>query len=179
MGAPKTENVQCAPQDLNPYGVCYPTGDVIPNFCLDDGTVSFCLAQLYDPQGELAARLIHITVFATWCGPCTDEADFITGSNVTGANPSGISWAKELAPKVVFLDVLTDGANLQAWIAAHGDFVPTLADPGTESLGVYFDGAAVPLNIDIDARTMKILDSSNGFDTNLDHTLQTLLASMK
>jgi hypothetical protein len=174
--------------------VCYPTADigtevgqVTPNWCFDDGTTSFCLAQLYDPQGKLPARLIHMTVMAAWNGPSNEEADFIAGTNTNGDNPNGISWAKELAPNVVFLDVLIDGPtfgtgattnDLQAWISAHGDVVPTYVDP-TEMLGVFFDGAAVPCNIDIDAHTMKIVAVDLGFDTNLDHTLETLLASMK
>jgi hypothetical protein len=195
LEGPTVESSRCAPRDTNPYGVCYPTtnlgtggGQVIANYCFDDGSLSFCLAQLYDPQKKFPARLIHLTVIAVWCGPCNEYVDFIAGTNVSGANTSGVSWAKDLAPDVVFIDILADGKtpgvgpttnDLQAWIAAHGDVVPTFLDPGVQNLGVFYDGAAIPFSIDIDPHTMTIIDATEGFDTNLDQTLKTLLASMK
>jgi hypothetical protein len=181
---PTVTNEGCAPRDTNPYGVCYPTGEgIIGNFC----SGSFCFAQLYDPQGKLSARLLHMTVVAVWLGSTLPEMDFITGANVTGQNPSSISWAKDLAPKVVFVEFVDGGPTLSAatrndlstWNQAQGAGGAFLLDPGVQNLGVYFDGAAIPFDVDVDLRTMKILRTQLGFDTNLEQSLQTLLASLK
>ncbi|HEX4517636.1 MAG TPA: hypothetical protein VH054_29035, partial [Polyangiaceae bacterium] len=65
--------------------------------------------------------------------------------------------------------------DLQTWMAAHVDAIVVSTNP----LGSYFDTDAAPLNIDVDPRTMQFLDTTLGFDTNLEQTLETLLASMK
>jgi hypothetical protein len=188
LGAPTTQNVPCAPRDLNPYGVCYPTSDlgldagqVLPNGCFAGPNVSFCLAQLYDPQQRFAARLIHIAFVAKWVGVSMEEVDFIAGTDLTGANVSRVSWATEL-PDVVFVDVVMDAsppassvvADLQAWMSANGNVLTVSND----TLGVFFNSTSVPTNVDIDPKTMHILDSTLGFDTNLDQTLKKLVASL-
>jgi hypothetical protein len=184
-GGPTATNQGCAAKDTNPYGACYPTGvGVIGNYC----SGSFCFAQLYDPEGKLSARLLHLTVVAIWLGATLPEIDFITGANVTGQNPSGISWAKDLAPKVAFVEFVEGGVtlspatekDLSTWNQAQGSPGGAfLLDPGIENIGVYFDGAAIPFEVDVDLRTMKILDTQLGFDANLEQSLQSLLASLK
>jgi hypothetical protein len=187
---PVVDETKCpTTRDENPYGVCYPVNDlgvdvgqVIPNLCFDDGTLSFCLAQLYDPESKLAARLIHITVMANWVGPSNVEADFIAGTDLTGANVSSVAWAKELSPNVAFINAwltqtTTSGggatADFQAWLAAHGDVVSTNVAPG-----VLGDAPAIPLNIDIDARTMKIVHEALGLDLQLDQSIEKVLSTL-
>jgi hypothetical protein len=109
----------------------------------------------------------------------------ISGSNAIGTNPGAISWATELAPKgVVFVEFLDDGpvdgmaatrSDLQTWVSDHAITFSTGIDPGNRNLGIFFDADAVPLNIDIDARTMKVLDASVGLDTHLDETIESFL----
>ncbi len=106
------------------------------------------------------------------CGPAFSG---ITGSNASGQNPTGVSWAIDYAPfGVVFILVLDSGplvgigptlADFKAWAASLPSSPAKLAiDPQNSNLGVFFDAAAIPFNIDIDARTMVILDASVGFD---------------
>ena len=145
------------------------------------------LANYYNPDGNLTIagtpiKLIHLTVAAVWCGPCNEETDFISGGNWTGTNPAGVSFANELAPLgVIFVQALSDGpvvgtgatlTDLDAWIHHHQSDFTELLDPNVENLGVFFDGASVPFNMNIDARSMEILSSETGFDTTMDDTIE-------
>lgn len=148
------------------------------------------LADYYDPQqkgvpgviGGVPIKIIHIVVSAVWCNPCNQETDFISGANWTGANAGGTSWAKELAPLgIVFFQALDDGAvvgtgatmtDLNNWITHHQNDFTTTLDPGNQNLGVFFDAAAIPFNMTVDARSMEILEGGVGFDTAEDATLK-------
>ncbi len=145
------------------------------------------LGDYFDPQGKLGAsgsgiKIIHLVVSAVWCGPCNQETDFVTGANYTGANTAGAAWAKELEPQgVVFVQALDDGAvvgvgatitDLNGWIGHHQNDITTFVDPNNSNLGVFFDAAAIPFNMNIDARTMEILSAEVGFDTNGDTAIK-------
>jgi hypothetical protein len=149
------------------------------------------LAKYYNPDlkpipgviGGVPVKVIHLTVAAVWCGPCNEETDFISGANWTGQNPApSASFATELAPLgVVFVQALSDGAvvgtgatitDLNSWITHHANDFTSMLDPGVQNLGVFFDAAAVPFNMNIDARSMEILSSEVGFDTQMDLTIK-------
>jgi hypothetical protein len=150
------------------------------------------LGDYYDPNqlgipgiiGGVPIKLIHLTVAAVWCNPCNEETDFIAGANYTGANTGGASFASELAPLgVVFVQAIDDGpvvgtgatiSDLNQWIAPakHNNDFTTMVDPNNSNLGVFFDAAAVPFNANIDARSMEILSTDVGFDTQLDVTIK-------
>ncbi len=154
------------------------------------GTKTIHLGDYFDPQGKgvpgiiggVPIKLIHLTVAAVWCGPCNEETDFIAGANFTGANTANASFAQELAPLgVVFVQAVDDGPvvgtgatinDLNGWINHHANDFTTMVDPGNQNLGVFFDAAAVPFNANIDARSMEILSTEVGFDTNLDNTIK-------
>jgi hypothetical protein len=189
-GTPTPDSgVTCVAPNLNPYGVCYPTdigsqkGTAVPNFCFD-GVKPFCFAQLYDPAGTLGIKLIHVVEVSVWAPTAIQEVDAITGNGTQGK-----SWATDLAPKgIMFVILLVEGpvagtgatmADVQSFIAKHpSTSVPMGLDPTANKLGVYWNTAAIPMNIDIDARTMHFIGSSAGFDPNLDQTLITLVASL-
>jgi hypothetical protein len=145
------------------------------------------LANFYNPDGKATIagtpiKLIHLTVAAVWCGPCNEETDFISGGNWTGQNTSGASFATELAPLgVVFVQALSDGPvvgtganlnDLNSWVNHHANDFTSMLDPGVQNLGVFFDAAAVPFNMNIDPRSMEILSSEVGFDTAMDTTIK-------
>jgi hypothetical protein len=153
-------------------------------------TKTIHLADYFDPQrkgvtgiiGGVPIKIIHLTVAALWCGPCNEETDFIAGANYTGANTGNASFATELAPLgVVFVQAIDDGpvvgtgatlTDLNTWIARHNNDFPTMVDPGNANLGVFFSAAAIPFNMNIDARTMEILSADVGFDTAMDTTIK-------
>lgn len=166
----------------------YPATDVTQ---LTAGTTSTIhLSQYYDPQqkgvtgiiGGVPIKVIHLTVAARWCPPCNEETDFIAGANATGQNSGGASFASELAPLgVVFVQALDDGLtvgtgatvnDLNLWIGDHKNDFSTGLDPGNAQLGVFFDAAAIPFNMNIDARSMEILTADVGFDTAMDTTIK-------
>jgi hypothetical protein len=154
-------------------------------------TKTIHLGDYFDPQqqgvpniiGGVPIKIIHLTVAALWCGPCNEETDFIAGSNYTGANTANASFASELAPLgVVFVQAIDDGNvvgtgatinDLNTWLNRHNNDFTTMVDPGNQNLGVFFDAAAVPFNANIDARSMEILSTDVGFDTELDNTIKT------
>ncbi len=172
----------------------YPATDVTPLVANGQpaSTKTIHLGDYYDPQqkgiqgiiGGVPIKLIHLTVAAVWCGPCNEETDFVAGSNYTGANTANASFAAELAPLgVVFVQAIDDGPvvgtgatlnDLNTWISAthHNNDFTTMVDPGNQNLGVFFDAAAVPFNANIDARSMEILSTEVGFDTNLNNTIK-------
>jgi hypothetical protein len=143
------------------------------------------LAHFFNPNlqtipsaiGDAPVKLIHLTVAAVWCNPCNQETDFISGANFTGANTTGASFAKELAPLgVIFVQALSDGPtfgtgatleDLSSWIGHHQSDFTEMLDPNVQNLGVFFDAAAVPFNMNIDARSMEILSSEVGFDIGM------------
>jgi len=193
-----TEGPTC---DANPYGVCYPAdhvgtavGDRIANFrfrgfrspgtyTVDEMTTpqELALADYYDPDGELGVKILHVMVNTRWCGPSNEEADFVSGANYTGQNTGGASFARELEPLGVrFLEVLVDGIvgqpatldDLRAWIVDHDIDYTAAVDPHYGELGPLFTTAAIPFNMVIDARSMQILATSVGFDTQLDASVK-------
>jgi hypothetical protein len=168
----------------------YPAADT--NALVPDGTTKTVrLGDYYDPDqkgipgviGSVPIKIIHLVVSAVWCNPCNQETDLVSGANFSGANPNGTSWAKELAPLgVVFVQALDDGAvtgvgatlnDLNSWINHHGVNFTDVLDPNNQNLGVFFDAAAIPFNANIDARSMEILSSEVGFDTNGDTAIKT------
>ena len=186
-----TADAGCPATESNPYGVCYPTSDIgdgigsrIADFCFGAPSPT-CLASLYDPDDEESRKLLVITVTALWSNPSNEQTDFILGSNFTGANMNGVSWANELAPLgVVFGQFIDDGATpgvgattsvseLASWIADHDiTNVYEWTDPGNAGLGVFFDAAAIPLNMYIDLRSMEILAIDVGLDAAMMQTIK-------
>ncbi len=190
-----TDATACAPQSQNGYGACYPThllgdavGDHIGNATFtttNNNTIR--LGDFYDPQqhgipgilGGARIKLIHLTIGAMWSTAANVEADFITGSNVTRQNPNAVAWARAFAPDgVVFIIAFVDGyidgvgatlTDLQGWVAARNasQAIAVLSDP---SLGL---GDNAPLvDVDIDARSMQILDEATGGDPTIDVTVE-------
>jgi hypothetical protein len=163
-------------------------GDRIPNFhflgfpASPDGTVDptaqptvVSLADFYDPTGSRGTTILHIMTEEEWCGPANEDADFFSGANYTGWNTQGASFAKELAPLgVVVLQVLDDGPvvataatldDLVQWTTRHQNDMTTVLDPNTDMLGQIYDEPYDPVHIDVDTRSMEILDAVVGFNT--------------
>jgi hypothetical protein len=168
-------------RDANPDGVPYPTdhlggnkhvkttpGDRIPNMTFQayvDGdhtkplqTVS--LADYFDPQ-QKRYKLLHIEVAATWCTICSSEIDATEKVKDTLR-----------AEGIVYLEVIVSGPSLQrgpslddvtGWIDRHSSTVSTGIDVRARRLSaIGIDGTVMPWDLQIDTRTMEILDSSGG-----------------
>jgi hypothetical protein len=158
-----------------------PTTPELESFTIDtasSGVVSVC--NFYDPEqvgipsvdDGVPIKIIHVAILSgASCGPCNDELDHIDGTNTSGTNPPpAAAWAQELAPfGVVFMVMRVDSLALQTLTNQPNVFIGDPANPAT-----VFDGAAM-LNVDIDARTLDILATDDGFSSDMDQQIKQLL----
>jgi hypothetical protein len=198
-----TSPLQASGHDQNPYGIAYPAapaggyghtarsgataGSVIQNFKFQgfvDGVVPasgqpgvVSLADYYDPCGK-AYRVIRLSAAAVWCGTCGQETDAYVASKASLA-----------AQGVVVLQFLFEGpamgmpatpTMLSGWIGEHGSNFTEMLDPELTDpdLGGFFQENAIPWNADIDARTMEILASTEGFGGSVDAELAPALSDV-
>ena len=104
-------------------------------------------------------KLLWIMVSAGWCGPCKDEITSIQKQYAVGG----------LDPQVEVLNVLFEDdrrkpateAFGKTWASSLGMTFPLALDPKF-TMGKYFDRNAVPINMLIDLRTMKIFYKQTG-----------------
>jgi hypothetical protein len=121
------------------------------------------LADFYDPNGT-STELIVINASAVWCTVCQAE--------LRDMNRAG-TYAAYSARKVQVIGTLfEDGAgdpakpkDLSLWgsSAARAIAFPLVLDPALK-MGRYFTSDATPLNLVIDARTMRIISAMMGYD---------------
>ncbi len=142
------------------------------------------LADYYDPKGTLGTKVIHLVASSRWCSVCAEETKNYLSKN------SVADKAKGLVVIQTMIDGLRQGVaatpkDIDLWSASNGIFVAdtdatgatlktgsllfTLAlDPDNKNFGPFFDGAGVPWNGWVDARTMEIIDYAVGFNPSGD-----------
>jgi hypothetical protein len=122
-------------------------------------TVSF--SHFYDPTGD-RYELLLVNSAALWCAACEVEHQTLP------------DHYEELAPKglavlgAVFQDRQGDPAtlaDLTLWVETFGTTFPMVLDPDYQ-LGAYAPAASAPLNLLIDARTMRIVEKFVGDQGN-------------
>jgi hypothetical protein len=121
------------------------------------------LSDFYDPTGT-DIKLIVMNASALWCGVCESEMRQIKNENL---------YERYRAVGVEFIGTLFEdfeGApakpvDLKTWGSARSRTMafPLVLDPSLR-MGAYFTSDATPLNLLIDARTMKIVHVSMGYD---------------
>lgn len=133
------------------------------------------LADFYNPDGRSGTRYLWINASAVWCSVCRAEMTDIknTGVNAMFA-PKGVQLIGTL-----FEDNNSGPAtpmDLKRWgeAPAHSIDFPLLLDPGFK-LGAFFTSDATPLNLLVDAHTMKIVDASMGYSATYWEQLASLL----
>jgi hypothetical protein len=161
------------PYPDGPYG--HGVGAVIENLEFigwrDPAGVSYDPAQLervrlgdfYDPSGA-HTELLVLNASAVWCVVCQGE--------MRDMNSNG-TYAAYRARKVQVLGTLFEDArskpaqpsDLVVWGSSEFRAIgfPLVLDPALK-MGVYFTSDATPLNLVIDARSMRILDVMMGYD---------------
>lgn len=114
---------------------------------------SISLGDYHDPDGTRGVRLLLVNTAALWCSACRIEHETLP------------EHVEELGPRgLVVLSALFQGTggepatfdDLVAWVETYQPNFPMLLDPDY-SFGVYASAETAPLNLVIDARTMKIL----------------------
>ncbi len=156
-----------------PYGVN--VGDIIENTSFDgfgggqtNQLKTISLGDFYNPtDAAQKPRLLVLAMKAMWASPAVVQAEKLNYVFWNGSN------------RVEFLSVFSDGQSsgiaatkdeLKFWVTAFSVAHPVALDPNFSKLSALFavGGAAVPYNVYIDTRTMKIVEQQAGgqeFDT--------------
>jgi thiol-disulfide isomerase/thioredoxin len=153
-----------------PFGVS--VGDTIKNLrffaFLDtdgDGVVynddpSFIeLAEFY-AENDPEAKIIMLNAAAGWCPPCMAEAQDMPDV-YDEFYPRGVRMITAVFENPDYSPATTD--FVQSWGEQYELNVPLAIDSQPFQLGPYFDEAAMPTNIFIDATTMEILEVLPGY----------------
>jgi thiol-disulfide isomerase/thioredoxin len=130
-------------------------GPVIPGTTLPASPTAlptYSLDQFRTVLAQLKGTPVLVNFWATWCGPCKDEA------------PQLGSLARSYAGRVQFIGVdIQDGAAAaRSWIATYGWTYPSVSDP-TKAIenGLGFIGQ--PITIVYDAAGQKMLVLAGSF----------------
>jgi hypothetical protein len=113
-------------------------------------TIAF--ADYYDPSGSKGYRLILINTAAVWCSACRSEHEGLPEKN-REYGPRGLRILSTL-----FQDARRNPAtlgDLSAWTKTFSSDYAMVLDPDYQ-LGGFASAETAPLNLVIDARTMKI-----------------------
>jgi hypothetical protein len=124
------------------------------------------LGEFYNPDGRSNIRVIWINASAVWCTVCRSELKEINDRGVYEAfAPRGLAMIETL-----FEDNSSRPAtplDLKRWgeLPAHSIEFPLLLDPGFK-LGTFFTSDATPLNMLVDASTMRVIDATMGYSSD-------------
>jgi hypothetical protein len=142
-----------------PYGG--EPGDMVQNFCFQgfrnpeqdsSGALEeVAFADFYDPEGE-RYELLLVNSAAIWCQACQVEHQTLP-AEYGELGPKGLGLLSAL-----FQDAERDPADrddLDVWIRTFEPNFPMVLDPDYQ-LGVYASAETAPLNLVVDARTMRI-----------------------
>lgn len=122
------------------------------------------LSEFYNPDsppGE-GTEYIMLNAVTVWCGVCRTEYQHLEDQQTYAEfAPRGLEMVG-----VLFEDNNGDPstyADLSNWSRSYSVAFPFLNDPGFKT-GVYFDKSATPMNMIIDARTMRIVLVMTGYN---------------
>jgi hypothetical protein len=124
------------------------------------------LGEFYNPDGRSNVRVIWINASAVWCTVCRRELKEINDNAVyESLAPRGLAMIETL-----FEDNSSRPAtpmDLKRWgeLPAHSIEFPLLLDPGFK-LGAFFTSDATPLNMLVDASTMRVIDATMGYSSD-------------
>ena len=113
-------------------------------------TIAF--ADYYDPTGSKGYQLLLINTAAVWCSACRSEHEGLPEKN----QQYGARGLRILS--TLFQDARRDPATLRdlsTWVETFSSDYAMVLDPDYQ-LGSFASAETAPLNLVIDARTMKI-----------------------
>ncbi|HEX3776317.1 MAG TPA: hypothetical protein VHV51_17715 [Polyangiaceae bacterium] len=158
------ETTSCAANDYpsGPYGT--EAGDVVANLCFQgfraparvthsaSSLETIAFSDFYDRTGSKGISLILINTAAVWCSACRTEHETLSQKN-DQYSPEGLRILSTL-----FQDEASNPAtfsDLTTWVETFSSDYAMALDPDYQ-LGSYARAETAPLNLVVDARTMKI-----------------------
>jgi hypothetical protein len=168
-------NTPTIPPELLASGGCaapeYPDGpfgteegDTLANACFqgfrnpakvahDEASLeTIAFSDYYDPTGSKGFQLVLIDTSAVWCSACRTEHEGLSAKN-DEYSPKGLRIIGTL-----FEDINHDQAtikDLSNWVETFSSDYAMVLDPDYQ-LGAYASADTAPLNMVVNARTMKI-----------------------
>ncbi len=145
-----------------PYGT--EEGDTVANGCFkgfrdpsksshaESALQTIAFSNYYDPTGSKGIELLLIDTSAVWCSACRTEHEGLPAKNNQYA-PRGLRIVSTL-----FQDAKRNPASakdLATWVETFKSNYAMLLDPDYQ-LGTYAPADTAPLNMVVNARTMKI-----------------------
>ena len=156
----------CSAPDYPKEGIGTELGDVVQNACFSgyrspkavppspEHLETIAFSDYYDPAGTKGnVELLLVNTAAVWCAACVAEHETLPDHYEQFA-PQGLVILSTL-----FQDAQRNPAtlaDLARWIANFNTNFPMVADPELR-MGVYASPDTAPLNLVIDAHTMRIL----------------------
>jgi len=154
----------CASPDYpdGPFGT--EQGDTLANACFkgfrnpakvshDQSSLeTIAFSDYYDPTGSKGFQLVLIDTSAVWCSACRTEHEGLSAKN-DEYSPKGLRIIGTL-----FEDITHNPASLRDlsnWVETFSSNYAMVLDPDYQ-LGAYASADTAPLNLVVNARTMKI-----------------------
>lgn len=123
------------------------------------------MSDFYDPDGTKGIKIIMLNASAVWCTVCRAEYSKFKAEG---------TYLKYKAMGAEFISAIFEDAknppnpakpsDLSYWGVTYSVEFPMILDPGFK-LGQFFTADATPMNLLIDAKTMKIVGKYLGGDT--------------
>ncbi|HMR07284.1 MAG TPA: redoxin domain-containing protein [Polyangiaceae bacterium] len=123
------------------------------------------MSDFFDPTGEKSIKIIMLNASAVWCTVCRAEYSKFKAEG---------TYLKYRAMGAEFVSAIFEDAknppnpakpgDLSYWGVTYSGEFPMILDPGFK-LGQFFTADATPMNLLIDAKTMKIVGKYLGGDT--------------
>jgi hypothetical protein len=128
------------------------------------------LSAFHDPTGT-RTKLIVLNASAVWCTVCRAEmADLRARDTYRSYKEKGVELVGTLFEDAVGAPAQPSDLELWGSSTSHAIAFPLLLDPGFKA-SVYFTSDATPLNMIIDAKTMRIVYTMMGYDTSVAQSL--------
>jgi hypothetical protein len=117
------------------------------------------LGDFYDPKGDKGVKLLVMTSTAVWCSACKQEYKDM-GGYISTYEGKGVRFLGALFEDEQSLPA--QPSDLVLWAKAYNVNFPFALDPDLK-LGSFFDVEATPMEMIVDAKTMKIITISEGW----------------
>lgn len=146
---------------------------VAANFDVSEGE-TVRLSDFYNPDGATGGtEYIMLNAVAAWCGVCRAEYQEIETAgtyrelSARGLEMVGVLFEDNNGEPSTFQDMTN-------WARAYSVSFPFVNDPAFVT-GVFFDKSATPMNMLVDARTMKIVLVMTGYNPMIYDQIDRLL----